>query len=63
MIAVVQHRRGKICVAERQSAGGRLVVWKTSDGTTWLKSWVCILKELDVHTIDDARLTYPEYFI
>ncbi len=62
MIAVVQHRRGKICVAERQSIG-RLVIWKTSDGATWLKSWVHTIEELKVTTLDEAKLGYPEYFV
>ncbi len=62
MIAVVQHRRGQVCVAELQSVG-RLVLWKTSDGTTWLKSWVRVIEELEATTLDEAKLGYPEYFV
>lgn len=62
MIAVVQHRRGKICVAACSDVGS-LVVWKTSDGCMWLKSWVRVLEELEVRTMNEAQLVYPEYFV
>lgn len=60
MIALIQHRRGHICIAERVDTG-KLVTWKTLDGRMWLKSWVHVLEELD--TLDEAKLVYPEYFV
>lgn len=67
MIAVVQVMfSGEVTIAELLSNDksiSMLNTWKSYDGKMWLKSWVKVLEELDVHTTDEARLAYPEYFI